>query len=181
MSLFGMMRTGTAGMNAQASRLSTVADNIANSSTTGYKRSFTEFSSLILPSVGGNYISGAVQTNIRYAVSDPGAIEYTSSGTDLALDGEGFFIVESESGSPYLTRAGSFQLDSTGNLVNAAGYTLLGYNYTSGVPTPVVNGFGGLVPVSVGGASLSATASTQGVFNANLDSREPITAAPLPS
>ncbi len=181
MSLFGMMRTGTAGMNAQASRLSTVADNIANSSTTGYKRASTEFSSLILPSVGGSYNSGAVQTSIRYSISDPGAIEYTSSGTDLALKGEGFFIVESESGTPYLTRAGSFQLDSSGNLVNAAGYTLLGYDYSAGTPTPVVNGYGGLLPVNVSSASLTATASTAGNFVANLDSRSSVATGTLPS
>ena len=49
MSLYGVMRTGVSGMNAQANRLSTVADNIANSDTTGYKRSSTEFSTLIMP------------------------------------------------------------------------------------------------------------------------------------
>ena len=53
MSLYGMMRTGVSGMNAQANRLSTVADNIANSSTTGYKRASTQFASLVLPSSGG--------------------------------------------------------------------------------------------------------------------------------
>ena len=50
MSLYGMMRTGVSGMNAQANRLSTVADNIANSSTNGYKRAKTEFSTLVIPS-----------------------------------------------------------------------------------------------------------------------------------
>ncbi len=50
MSLYGMMRTGVSGMNAQANRLSTVADNIANASTVGYKRAETQFSSLVLPS-----------------------------------------------------------------------------------------------------------------------------------
>ena len=54
MSLSGMMRTGVSGMNAQANRLSSVSDNIANSNTTGYKRSSTEFSSLVIPSTGGN-------------------------------------------------------------------------------------------------------------------------------
>ncbi len=77
MSLYGMMRTGSSGRNAQASRLSTVADNIANSGTTGYKGASTEFSSLLLPSVSGNYNSGAVQTDIRYAISNQGALQYT--------------------------------------------------------------------------------------------------------
>ena len=62
MSLYGMMRTGISGMNAQANRLSTVSDNIANSSTTGYKRASTQFSSLVLPSSGGAYNSGGVET-----------------------------------------------------------------------------------------------------------------------
>ena len=50
MSLYGTMRTGVSGMNAQSNRLSTVAENIANANTTGYKRASTEFSSMILPS-----------------------------------------------------------------------------------------------------------------------------------
>ncbi|MFC5039441.1 flagellar basal body protein, partial [Tianweitania sediminis] len=60
MSLYGMMRTGVSGMSAQANRLSTVADNIANANTTGYKRSKTEFSSLVVPNTPGYYNSGGV-------------------------------------------------------------------------------------------------------------------------
>ena len=69
MSLQGMMRTGVAGMNSQANRLSTVADNIANSSTTGYKSSTTEFSTLVLGASSGNYNSGSVQTQVKANVS----------------------------------------------------------------------------------------------------------------
>jgi len=64
MSLYGMMRTGTAGMNSQASRLGTVADNIANANTTGYKKAMTEFSSLVLPATTGAYNSGSVAPNV---------------------------------------------------------------------------------------------------------------------
>ena len=108
MSLYGMMRTGVSGMNAQANRLSTVSDNIANASTTGYKRSSTEFASLILPNVTGNYNSGGVTTSVRYANSQQGDLKYTTSGTDLAIKGDGFFVVTNGSGQPFLTRAGSF-------------------------------------------------------------------------
>ena len=66
------MRTGVSGMNAQANRLSSVADNIANSGTTGYKRSSTEFSSLVIPSSSSNYTSGGVNTNVRYAITQQG-------------------------------------------------------------------------------------------------------------
>jgi flagellar hook protein FlgE len=170
MSLYGMMRTGSSGMNAQASRLSAVADNIANTSTTGYKAASTEFSSLLLPSSGGNYNSGAVEAQTRYSISEQGALQYTSSSTDLAINGDGFFVVQDANGQPYMTRAGAFTPNADGELVNAGGYKLLGYPYTTEDPTPVVNGFDGLTPVTVGTDSLVATVSTSGVFSANLDS-----------
>ena len=169
MSLYGMMSTGASGMNAQANRLSTVADNIANANTTGYKKASVQFSSLVLPGANGSYNSGAVQTDVRYAISEPGTLAFTTSSTDLAIDGDGFFIVEDTNGVPMLTRAGSFVPDGDGKLVNAAGYTLLGYDYESGVPAPVVNGFDGLVPVNISSGSLAANASTLGIFSANLD------------
>lgn len=181
MSLYGMMRTGVSGMNAQAARLGTVADNIANASTTGYKRSSTEFSSLILPNGGGNYNSGGVSTTVRYAISQEGALQFTTSTTDLAINGNGFFVVQDSSGVSFLSRAGSFVPDSEGNLVNAAGFTVMGYDYADGLPTPVVNGFDGLVPINVSQGELQATASTTGVFKANLPSDAPIATGPLPS
>src|SRR5262249_60807632 len=105
MSLYGVMRTGVSGMAAQSNKLSTVADNIANVNTTGYKRASTEFSSLILKSGSGSYNSGGVETKVRYAISDPGTLQYTTSATDLAIQGNGFFIVNSAQGTPFLTRA----------------------------------------------------------------------------
>ena len=181
MSLFGMMRTSVSGMNSQASRLGTVSDNIANAGTTGYKRSSTEFSTLVLASGGSDYNSGGVESKVRYSITQQGALEYTSSSSDLALQGGGFFIVKDPSGSNFMTRAGSFVPDATGNLVNAAGLTLMGYNYTSGTPAPVVNGFGGLVPVNVNQSSLSSSPSTAGSFTANVDSGAAVATAPLPS
>ncbi|MEX3007040.1 flagellar hook protein FlgE [Hoeflea sp. TYP-13] len=181
MSLYGMMRTGVSGMNAQAARLGTVADNIANANTTGYKRSSAEFSSLVLPSGGGSYNSGGVSTSVRYAISQEGALQFTTSITDLAIGGDGFFVVQDSSNVSYLTRAGSFIPDSDGNLVNAAGYQLMGYDYANGTPTPVVNGFDGLVPINVLQGALQADASTTGVFTANLNSDAAIVTGTLPS
>ncbi|PDS76893.1 flagellar hook protein FlgE [Rhizobium sp. L43] len=183
MSIFGSMKTAVSGMNAQANRLSTVSDNIANVNTTGYKAVSTSFSSLVLPSSGGNYNSGGVQTSVRQAVSDQGDISYTTSSTDLAISGDGFFIVQGADGTPVLTRAGDFQKDDEGNLVNAAGFQLMGYSYDSGSPAVVVNGFDGLVPVNVNQEGLTAIASTSGIFKGNLDSGATVesTAANLPS
>src|SRR3954470_15277492 len=182
MSLYGMMRTGVSGMNAQANRLSTVADNIANSGTTGYKKAGTEFSSLVIPSVTGNYNSGGITTNIRYSTSQQGDLKYTSSDTDLAINGEGFFVVQDPSGKPVLTRAGSFVPDGQGRLVNAAGFYLMGYSSANGTPSAVTNGFGGLEPVLVSQTELTAVPSSNGTFTANLPSTATaVAAADLPS
>jgi len=182
MSLYGMMRTGVSGMNAQANRLSTVADNIANASTTGYKRSSTEFSSLIIPTVTGNYTSGGVTTTVRTSISQQGDLKYTTSGSDLAINGSGFFVVQAPGGAPVLTRAGSFVPNAQGQLVNAAGFQLMGYSYENGVPSVVANGFGGLVPVSISQTDLVAVPSANGIFTANLPAdAEIVDPADLPS
>lgn len=168
MGIFSTMRTGVAGMAAQANRLGAVADNIANSNTTGYKRAGTEFSSLVLNSGGGEYTSGSVETHTRYYVSQQGALTATTSGSDLAIWGNGFFLVSGPDDSPYLSRAGSFVPDADGNLVNAAGYKLLGYDLAGGSPTTVANGTSGLVPVNLSQQSMQASPSTFGTFFTNL-------------
>jgi flagellar hook protein FlgE len=164
------MRTGVSGMNAQSNKLSTVSDNIANVNTVGYKRASTEFSSLILKSGSGNYDSGAVETTVRYAITDPGNLQFTTSTTDLAVQGNGFFVVQDTNGNNFLTRAGSFVPDSTGNLVNTAGFQLMGYNIQNGAtPNVSANGFGGLQVVNVNQMALQASASTKATVAANLD------------
>ncbi len=177
MSLYGMMRTGVSGMNAQANRLSTVADNIANSSTTGYKRASTQFASLVLPSSAGAYNSGGVETVVRHHISDDGSLRFTTSTTDLALKGKGFFVVGNAEGTPYLTRAGSFVPDAAGNLVNTAGYYLMGYPIVNGQVNSVTNGFQGLEKVNISQNDLIADPSRVGTFTANLPAGAAIIAA----
>ncbi|MDR6815798.1 flagellar hook protein FlgE [Neorhizobium sp. 2083] len=169
MSIFGTMKTAVSGMNAQANRLGTVGDNIANSSTVGYKRSSTAFSSLVLPSTQGSYSSGGVETNVRYSIAEQGGIQYTTSSTDLAIQGEGFFIVSDPNGTPYLTRAGAFVKDATGFLKNTAGFNLMGYPYGSNPPAAVVNGFNGLEEININDFGLVSSPSTTGSFPANLN------------
>ncbi len=170
MSIFGSMKTSVSGMNAQANKLSTVSDNIANVNTTAYKSATASFSSLILPSGGGSYNSGSVETNISYSVTQQGDAISTNSGTDLSIRGAGFFVVQGADGKTVLTRAGDFTPDANGNLVNSAGYTLMGYSYASGAPAVVVNGFDGLVPINVNQSGLANSASTSGSFTGNLNS-----------
>ena len=116
-------------------------------STTGYKRSGTEFSSLIIPTTAGNYTSGGVTTTVRHAISQQGDLQVhdlgdaTSRSTATASSSS-----QNASGTPFLTRAGSFVPDGEGRLVNAAGFNLMGYSFANGTPSAVANGFGGLEP-----------------------------------
>ncbi|BCH64978.1 MULTISPECIES: flagellar hook protein FlgE [Rhizobium/Agrobacterium group] len=181
MSLSGSMNTAVSGLQAQASKLSTVGDNVANSDTTGYKRVSTAFSSLVVGSSGsGTYNSGGVQTTTVNSISEEGSYQSTTSDTDLAIKGDGYFVVQDAAGSVFLTRAGDFQADDSGYMVNSAGYTLLGYSYENGEPASVINGFEGLEPVKIQDSSISANATTNALIDGNLKSGSDIVAGDLP-
>jgi flagellar hook protein FlgE len=182
MSLYGVMRTGVSGMNAQTNRLSVVADNVANVNTTGYKASSCEFSSLLLSGSDMNYECGSVLTAVRHHIDAQGSLAGTSSLTDLAIQGSGFFIVSDPGGASFLTRAGSFVPDAEGKLVNAGGFTLMGFPLTDGKPDPIINSTGNLMPVDLDDLPLAASPSTKGRFTANLPSAaEAVDLAKLPS
>src|SRR5919198_61774 len=180
MSLYGMMRTGVSGMAAQAAQLATIADNIANSGTTGYKSAATEFESAILAAGGSDFASGNVEANVRYGITRQGLFQQTASATDLAVQGQGFFVVSGAGDGVYLTRAGSFVRDGDGNLVNAAGFTLMGYPVESG--GAVGDGFAGLEPVNADALALQAVPSSEGKLYFNLPSAaDPVASSQLPS
>ncbi|MBO0903584.1 flagellar hook protein FlgE [Jiella sonneratiae] len=163
MSINGVFRTSVSGMNAQANRLSAISDNISNSSTDGYKRSEAEFSTLVIAQSGGQYNSGSVKTETRQYVSTQGSIAATSSSTDVAISGDGFFVVQDNTGREFYTRAGSFvQKTSTVNgeqttyLVNSAGYRLTGTSEEDGTTGPIQLPVGELVkPKATDSASLN--------------------------
>jgi flagellar hook protein FlgE len=169
-------------MDAQANRLGTVADNIANVNTTGYKRSSPEFSSFIPVRSTSAYVSGAVNSNIRNFVDEQGILRATTSVTDIGISGNGFFVVTDPDGSPFLTRAGSFVKNGDGELINAAGFYLMGYPLDQGAPATVANGTAGLERVTISNLALQATPSDEGIFYVNVPSEAAIIpAADLPS
>lgn len=168
MSIYGTMRTSISGMSAQTDRLSTIGDNIANVSTTGYKRSAAEFSTLVLANAGTSYESGGVETRIRNAISEQGTFKYSSSTSDLAVSGQGFFLVRGAGSDVRLTRAGAFSPNGDGELVNSAGDRLLGYKIDGEAAAVVVNGTAGLEPVRFTQLPIKAVASTAGSLSANL-------------
>ena len=184
MSIGGMMRTSVSGMGAQSSRLGTISTNIANSSTIGYKAVETQFSTMIL---GGSRAhissSGGVETTTRNGISRQGVLQASSSPFDLAIRGNGFMLVSDPSGSVALTRAGAFVQDSNGRLVNAAGYTLMGFPTSGpGAAPVVVNGTAGLQPVTLSATHLEALPTSSGRLATNLPSAaEQVAAGSLPA
>jgi flagellar hook protein FlgE len=180
MGLYGVMTTSVSGMSVQSDRMGTVADNIANINTTGYKAASTEFATLIAEGSVAEYVPGSVSTIPRRSVSQQGDFTYTKSPTDLAVSGNGFFMVQSDAGTPYLTRAGNFVPDNNGDLVNAAGFKLLGYNLLDGSSSSVVNSAAGLQVVGTASLGMKATPSSSGTFGVNLPADATV-AGTLPS
>ncbi|WP_274706785.1 flagellar hook protein FlgE [Allorhizobium sonneratiae] len=167
------MNASVSGMTAQATALGSIGENISNSSTVGYKSSLTSFSSLV---------SGGVSTTTKTTQMVDG--DYTSSSvkTNLAVKGDGYFIVENANGDTFLTREGDFSPNADGYLQNASGYLLLGYSYANGDPAAVTNGFQGLEPVKVSSSTLSATATTTAtVDTGNLNSSATAVTGDTPS
>ena len=103
-------------------------------------------------------------------------------GVGSLVQGNGFFAVRDDAGTPYLTRAGSFVKNSEGFLENSAGFLLMGYPYGLNAPAAVVNGFTGLEAINVNNFGLTASPSTQGSFPANLNRDDtPVAAGSRPS
>ncbi|MTI16768.1 flagellar hook protein FlgE [Rhodobacteraceae bacterium RKSG542] len=169
MGLYGIMNTSVSGMNAQSNKLGTVADNIANVSTIGYKKVSTEFQSMVIGGSGGNYNSGSIKSITKQSVTTAGPYQFTTSGTDLAINGSGFFAVADQNGATYLTRAGSFVIDAKGDVVNSMGYGLQGVPLNGRDPEDV-DSVAGLQTVNVDGVEMKASATTEGLLQVNLDS-----------
>jgi len=129
MSLTNSMNSATSGLKAQAKALASVSSNIANSSTTGFKSTSTSFESFLNKNNTVDEDTGGVRAYNTRNISAQGDIESSTVTTNLAIDGEGFFVVSDESsdGGTYFTRDGSFAADKNGYLVNNDGYYLYGW------------------------------------------------------
>ena len=177
-----ILNTSVSGMMADSNWLSSISQNVANSNTTGYKNVETEFSSLVDQISNGDPDFGGVATSQTSLNSLQGNVVSTSTPTDLAIQGSGFFVVSDASGALYLTRNGSFTPDASGNLVNSAGYYLMGEDVQNGASPLAANSLTGLVKVNVLNAGQTATATTAASLTANLPSTAtPVAAANLPS
>ena len=130
MSLYGALFAGVSGLGAQSNSLGIISDNIANVNTVGYKKIETRFSSLVTKETTLTLHSpGGVIASPYTRVDQQGLLQGSASQTDLAVAGDGMFVVHEQQtptlGSNYLfTRAGSFNPDENGDLVNAGGHYL---------------------------------------------------------
>ena len=133
-----ILQTGRTGLDSIQKRMDTIAHNIANVQTHGYKSLEVHFGDLVYDQVANRGIpqtpqarqkpveigTGSRVKSVMHRFKQ-GVLQETSNSLDLAIEGEGFFGVESENGVVYLTRNGAFSLDANGNLVDSNGYQLV--------------------------------------------------------
>ena len=152
---------GQTGLVASSKQMDVIANNLANSSTVGFKASSTLFASMMgqgLSSSGTLSVGQGVGVVSLPTQFSQGSFENTGNVTDMAIDGEGFFIVNDPSSTPLYTRAGSFHIDSDSNLVDIKGYNVQGYATGSAVQSDIVLQ-----------KNIDATTTSEISFGANLD------------
>lgn len=176
----GSFSAGLSGLNANATYLSVIGNNLANINTIGYKTSSVSFADLVSQTVGGTSINpmqvglGVVTGSISPVFSQ-GAIENTREATNVAIQGSGFFVVRGESGDAY-TRAGNFSFNADGELVTSDGWRVQGYTQLDPATGEVVT-TGGMSDIVVPGVLRDPVGTTSVRTNINLDAGANVTGA----
>ncbi len=175
MSLNSALNASVTGLRAQGAAISAVSENIANASTTAYKTRGISFQSLVTGNrTSQGATSGGVLFNTFQNLNAQGLIQATDSGTDIAINGNGFFVVTDEilnqpSGFTY-TRNGNFKTDADGYLINNEGYYLLGQRTddTGAVISSSSSDLNSLEPIDVNSISGTAQPTAEVRFDMNL-------------
>ena len=184
MSINSALMAGVSGLTSNAAAMAAISQNIANVNTVGYKRVQAEFSTLVNNQQQGvNYSAGGVMASTRNFISQLGQLQRTTNATDLAIDGQGFFVTTEkaeglDSGDARLfTRAGAFRVDDLGYLRNTSGLYLQGWPVDAdghvALDPSDLNRLRSINVASVGGA---AEATTRAQINANLKDSQAISA-----
>src|SRR5262245_18015864 len=171
MAIFGALGTARSGLVATGAALSVIGNNIANVNTVGFKGSRTDFSDLLSAQGGGGSAARiGLGTRIGRVSADfsQGNIESTGRPTDLAIEGNGFFVVGTGDGQLF-TRAGNFRLDSDGKLVTNQGLAVQGFTLND-----VQQAVGAPTDITVTGASSQPVATTLIELKSNLRADSPI-------
>lgn len=179
MTISSSLNAGVSGLNANATRLATISDNIANSATNGYKRNTVDFHAMVVGSERpSGYTAGGVRAATVRLIDQPGALTGTDNATDLAIDGRGFLPVAkpdaiTATGAPRtmaLMTTGAFRLDADGWLKTTADQVLLGWQALADGTIPVHprDSISGLTPIRIDTSALAANPTTAAGINVNL-------------
>jgi flagellar hook protein FlgE len=169
------MYSGVSGLRAHEQMLDVIGNNIANVNTVGYKDSESNFSTLLASAMGSGDVSSAgVIESTSQDITQQGLLTSTGSPTDMAISGNGFFLVSQAPAaagattSQLYTRAGNFTPDANGDLQNSAGMYLMGWPLDSSGNLPT--NLNDLTAVNVNDLSGKAEATTTMTLQANLQS-----------
>ncbi|MFT5527488.1 MAG: flagellar hook protein FlgE, partial [Pirellulaceae bacterium] len=173
MGLASALATALTGLTAAEATIDVVGNNLANSQTVGFKASDTVFSTQFLQTIGlgsgpsaTNGGTNPRQVGLGTKVTDitpdftQGTIEISGSPSDLAIQGDGFFMVKDETGSPLFTRNGIFSINSQNEVVNTSGQRLLGFGIDEFFQIQQTE----LVPVTIPIGSAAVAKATGNVF-----------------
>ena len=167
--------TGISGLNANMSNLSVIGNNISNVNTVGFKGSRVTFGDVLSQTLSGgsgtNQVGLGVQMGSIQKVFNQGAFETTGNTLDLAISGNGFYMVADPTlSSTYYTRAGQFSTEKDGFIVNPEGLRLQGYlaNAAGTLQNTVSD-------LQLTTKTITPSATTSAILNANLDSNTPVT------
>ena len=180
MTISSALSAGVAGLNANATRLATISDNIANSGTYGYKRSSAEFDSMVITNArgAGVYSAGGVRASTLRLIEERGALVGTANALDLAVSGRGMLPVIPDvslgnitGDTPLLmTRTGAFRTDADGILKTESGMVLLGWpaNPDGTIPVMPRDTITGLEPVVINSNQTAGDPTTTMTLGVNL-------------
>jgi flagellar hook protein FlgE len=170
--------TAISGLNAASSDLNVVGNNIANSSTNGFKSSRAEFADVYPASnlgTGSNTIGSGVNVSAITQQFSQGNVSFTNNNLDLAVNGGGFFRL-SDNGSIIYSRAGAFGLNNSGYISNSQGQRLTGY-----LADAAGNVTGALGDLQISSADLAPNATTAASVGVNLNAAATRALAPTPT
>jgi flagellar hook protein FlgE len=189
MTISSSLNAGVAGLNANATRLATISDNIANASTYGYKRAQADFHSVVIQEGSrAGYAAGGVRVSSMRLIDERGPLIGTKNATDLAIDGRGFMAITDISavdGPPgsfpiSLATTGSFRPDANGVLRTESGHVLLGWpaDPDGTVPTFPRDTMAALEPVRINANQYIGNPTTQLRLGVNLPATSSMAGAP---
>ncbi len=161
MSIVNGLFSGRAGIGSNGAGIAAVGDNISNSNTIGYKTARAEFEDLVAGGqAAGRVVGSGSSISAVSTIFEQGTLEFTSRPLDLAIDGNGFFVVQNTDGSRYYSRAGNFKVNSAGVITTQGDLPVLGFP---------ANGSGALDELNINNVSQDSVATTAIAVNGNVN------------